>query len=356
MKLGLGLYKHQLNGEHFRFARQAGCTHIVAHLVDYFAAGDVLPDMKQKRSWGVSTNQGELWTAEMLAELRHAVEEEGLQLEAIENFDPSHWYDVLLDGPERDRQIEDLRTMIRRVGEAGIPIIGYNFSLAGVWGHVRGPFSRGGAESVAFCASELDIDRPIPNGEIWNMVYQPDAASGTVPICSREQLWDRAGRFLRDVLPTAEAAGVILAAHPDDPPMEKLRGQPRLVNQPRLYQRLIDSAPSPSNQLEFCLGSLQEMTEGDIYEAIDQYGSQDRIAYVHFRNVKGKVPDYREVFVDEGDIDMFEALRRLKKAGFRGVLIPDHTPHMSCEAGWHAGMAYALGYMRAAMKSIESEG
>ena len=36
MHLGLGLYRHQLNADHYRFARQCGCTHLVIHLVDYF--------------------------------------------------------------------------------------------------------------------------------------------------------------------------------------------------------------------------------------------------------------------------------------------------------------------------------
>lgn len=31
-------------------------------------------------------------------------------------------------------------------------------------------------------------------------------------------------------------------------------------------------------------------------------------------------------------------------------MIPDHTPQLSCEGGWYAGMAYALGYMKAAMQ------
>jgi mannonate dehydratase len=65
------------------------------------------------------------------------------------------------------------------------------------------------------------------------------------------------------------------------------------------------------------------------------------------------VPDYHEVFVDEGDIDMFRILRILHKNGFDGVIIPDHTPQMSCDAPWHAGMAYALGWIRAALTAIE---
>ncbi|UCC54449.1 MAG: mannonate dehydratase, partial [Anaerolineaceae bacterium] len=83
-----------------------------------------------------------------------------------------------------------------------------------------------------------------------------------------------------------------------------------------------------------------------------QYSQQDKIAYVHFRNIIGKVPDYDEVFVDEGDVDMYRVLRILHDNGFDGVLIPDHTPQMNCEAPWHAGMAYAMGYMKAAIRAV----
>ena len=140
-----------------------------------------------------------------------------------------------------------------------------------------------------------------------------------------------------------------LAAHPDDPPAPVLRGQPRLVYQPRLYQKLLDLRPSPRNALEFCVGSLAEMTEGNIYEVVDHYSRQGKIAYVHLRNVHGKVPRYRETFVDDGDVDMIRVLGILKKNGFDGVVIPDHTPQMACSAPWHAGMAYALGYIRAVL-------
>ena len=134
--------------------------------------------------------------------------------------------------------------------------------------------------------------------------------------------------------------------------MPYIRNTPRLVYQPEMYQKLIDLKPSPSNNLEFCLGTIAEMTEGDIYEATDKYSKQEKIAYIHFRNVIGKVPDYKEVFVDEGDIDMIEIVRILKKNNFDGVLIPDHTPQMTCDGSWYAGMAYAMGFMKAAMKIV----
>lgn len=134
--------------------------------------------------------------------------------------------------------------------------------------------------------------------------------------------------------------------------MPFMRGQPRLVYQPDMYQRLIDIMPCSANALELCLGTLAEMTEGDIYDAVEKYSRQGVIGYIHFRNVRGKVPHYRESFVDDGDIDMLRVLRILKDNSFDGVLIPDHTPRMECAAPWYAGMAYAMGYMRAALTSL----
>ena len=81
----------------------------------------------------------------------------------------------------------------------------------------------------------------------------------------------------------------------------------------------------------------------DVYEAIETYTGQDRTAYVHLRNVKGRVPSYYETFIDDGDVDMVKALRLYHRHGYQGVLIPDHSPEMTCAAPWHAGMAYAPG-------------
>jgi mannonate dehydratase len=354
MKLGLGLYKHLLTRDNFQFARQAGATHLVVHLVDYFKGGRHNPQGNQPtgsdHGWGLAGDPDQLWTVADLSNLRQSIEAEGLILEAVENFDPAHWHDILLDGPKKKQHLENVKTIIRRLGEAGIPIMGYNFSIAGVCGRTSGPFARGNAISVGMAAP---LDTPMPNGMVWNMVYDPYAPLGTVPPITPDELWTRLEVFLTEILPVAERAGVRLAAHPDDPPMPTMRGQPRLVYQPHLYQRLLDLNPSPANTLEFCLGTLAEMTEGDIYQTVEQYSRQQKLAYVHFRNVHGKVPQYRETFVDDGDIDMLRVLKILKKNKFSGVIIPDHTPQMTCDAPWHAGMAYALGYLKAAIQSLE---
>jgi mannonate dehydratase len=353
MKLGIGLYKHMLTRENFQFARQAGATHVVAHLVDYFRGGAHATRDDQPTGadtgWGIAGDPDTLWSLEELVALRREVEGAGLKLEAIENFDPAHWHDILLDGPKRALHIANVQTIIRRMGEAGIPVMGYNFSIAGVAGRTRGNYARGGAPSVGM---EGPYDAPMPLGMVWNMVVDPKAPAGNLPSITHDELWRRLEGFLREVVPVAEKVGVKLAAHPDDPPMEFIRGQPRLVYQPRLYQKLIDLNPSPANALEFCIGSIAEMTEGGLYDAVDQFSRSGRLGYVHFRNVAGKVPHYKETFVDDGDIDMIRVLGILKTNGFKGVLIPDHTPQMSCGAPWHAGMAYALGYMRGAMQAL----
>lgn len=354
MRLGIGLYKDMLRQENYRFARQAGCTDIIAHLANYYTDGAIVPETDGSHNYGV-TEIGDEWSLDSLTSLRREIEAEGLHLEGIENFNPAGWYDILLDGPLKQKQMGNLKTIIKNVGMAGIPVFGYNFSIAGVWGHTRRNAARGGADTACFDREDGGADFPIPKGQVWNMTYDPDAPKGILEKVTQEELWERWTYFINEITPVAEEYGVKMAAHPDDPPMPEMRGQARLVYNPGYYQKMVDINPSPANCFEFCMGSIQEMREGNIYEAIERYAPMGRLAYIHFRNVKGKVPHYVEAFVDDGDIDMMRCVRLLKKYEYDGVLIPDHTPQMECRAPWHAGMAYALGYMRAAFKAAEGE-
>jgi mannonate dehydratase len=361
MKLGLGLYGNMLNRDHYRFARQCGATHIVAHVVGHFKRADakvLTTDGTLDYGFGVSAPDDGAWTYEWMRALKADMATEGLTLEAIENFEPAHWHDVLLDGPQRDAQMTRLKQIIRDMGRAGIPVMGYNFSVAGVWGRQNVASARGGAISVGFHAPD---EPPIPHGMVWNMVYDPDnfdpsGTRGVIAPFSHAVLWDRFTRFVRELTPVAEGAGVKLALHPDDPPLPTLRGTPRLVHRWDLYEKVLETVDSPHNGMEFCLGTLAEMSEragfADFYDMVDHYSATGRIHYIHFRNVRGIAPHYDEVFVDEGDVDMLNVLRVLRKNRFDGVLIPDHTPAMTCDAPWYAGKAYAMGYMRAAMNLI----
>lgn len=354
MHIGIGLYRHMLNDEYFQFAAQIGCTHLIVHLASYYSK-EVVTATDSEHNYGESRSDDAVWTEEFISSLVEKAKKYGLAIYGIENFNPSHWYDILLDGPNKEKQLEHLKHIITIIGKCGIKAFGYNFSLAGVWGHQHKNVARGCAESVCFDASELDLEAPIPNGQIWNMTYDANAPAGYLSSVSREELWSRFKWFLKGILPVAEKAGVEMALHPDDPPMPEMRRTARLVYQPEYYKDVMDISNSPSNKIEFCMGSIQEMTHGDIYEAIETYA--EKISYVHFRNVRGKVPCYDEVFVDDGDIDMYRAIKLFAKTNFQGVLIPDHTPLITAGGdAWKAGMAYAIGYMKALLDAIKKEG
>lgn len=166
-------------------------------------------------------------------------------------------------------------------------------------------------------------------------------------------MWERVTCFLERVAPVAEKAGVKLAAHQDDPPVPYLRGAGRLLIDHDALQRLLDIVPSPSNTLEFCQGTVAEMGPDRVVDAIRRFAGQGKISYVHFRNVRGQAPKFDEVFIDEGDVDMLEAMRAYKEADFDGVITPDHAPRVAGDSGYgHRGRAFALGYIRALMHAV----
>ena len=117
MKLGLGLYRHMLSPDYYAFARQAGCTDVIVHLVDYFKQGSANPRDNQptggpSQPWGHAGDPEKLWTVKELRELKKQINDADLRLAGIENLDPAHWHDVLLDGPNRAKHIENVKIII----------------------------------------------------------------------------------------------------------------------------------------------------------------------------------------------------------------------------------------------------
>ena len=351
MKVGFGLYKNSLNHNNYEFVNQIGATHIVAHLTNYFSGENPEISSGGNNGWGVCENEP-IWDFDLLSGLKREMKEHGLIFEAIENFNPLHWYDILLDGPKKNEQIEGLKKLIQTMGQVGIPIMGYCFSLAGVWGWERGKYARGNAESVALIEGSRDFQEPIPDGMIWNMRYKEGNPNKFVPITDTSEVWERLEFFINELIPVAEENNVSLAAHPNDPPLPIMRRTGRILKNPSEYEKLININQSQNNKIEMCLGSIQEMAENGLENYLDKFSKENRIGYIHFRNVVGKVPNYVEAFVDDGDINMLNVIKILKKNCYEGVIIPDHTPALNCSAPWHAGMAYAVGYIKGLINSV----
>ncbi|MBT5876219.1 MAG: TIM barrel protein, partial [Candidatus Latescibacteria bacterium] len=284
MRLGIGFSHENFTVENLLYARQLGVTDVIVH--------------------GPRLGDNGVLEYDELVQVKRMATEQGLRLAAIENLPRDHWHDVLHAGSDRDNQIENVCQTIRNMGRAEIPILGYYFSIVGVWGHWRSYRSGGGRGGSG-----------VKSFDLAKVTDQAPLASGPVTV---EEMWSRLAYFLERVVPVAEESGVKLAAHQDDPPAGYLRGVGRLLTNHENMQRLIDLVPSPNNGLEFCQGTVAEMGIDGVIEAIHRFGAQKKIFYVHFRNVKGQFPKFDEVFADEGDVNMFEAMKAYRSVGFDG--------------------------------------
>ena len=324
---------HEVTEEVLKFAKQLGVSGIIVHSPKLFGNG--------------------YWEFNSLLHLRTRVEAAGLKLEAIENLPWHFYYKVMLGLSGRDEQIENWCKTLRNMGAAGIPILGYHFVPLFVWRTSLDTRGRGGARVTSF-DMELAKNAPLM-ARAFSFVDTTSLLppSAYHPI-SEEEMWENFTYFLKAVIPVAEEAGVKMALHPDDPPVPSLGGVARIMRSVDAFKRVIEIVPSDYNGLEFCQGCFSEMGT-NVIEAIRYFGSRKKIFYVHFRDVRGTAGNFVETFIDEGQTDMFEAMKAYKEVGFDGPIIVDHTPHIVDDSTWgHRGRAYAMGYIKALMDVVNA--
>lgn len=301
-----------------KFAKQLGVTHLKIN------SGELM-DERQR---------GPIQLPKLL-DVKKKIEEHGLQIGVAllpQGVGSQHW-NIRLGRPEREQEIEDVCRSIEIIGKEGIPVVEYVFNLAAVFGSESKPSGRGGA-IVRHFDYEKSKHAP-PN---------PEFAANT------EEVWERIKWFLERIVPVAETANVKLACHPDDPPVPTIKGETRVLGSLEGMKRLIELVPSEANCLNFCQGTVTEMGV-DVIEAIRYFGSRGKIQHVHFRNIKGSVPRFDESFIDDGDVDMLEALRTYKEIGYTGTIMPDHWPRVAGDSPL-IGHAHALGYLKALMETL----
>lgn len=285
---------------------------------------------------------GEVWSTDALTEMRDRVEAHGLRLYAFEKM-PVPLYEILLaeDEAVREQKLDVLKQTIRNLGAADIPVLGYSgHPPDGAVRTTRSKEIRGGAEVSAFDIDEFQ-DEPLVDRDL-----------------DEETLWTEYERFLEEIVPVAEEAGVTLGVHPSDPPLEQIGGIPLLFRNFQTFKRAMGLVDSPNHGLKFCLGCWSEMGE-DLVEVIRYFGGED-IVYVHFRDVVGTVPNFYETFIDDpaSNYDEYEVMKTLYDEGFTGVMTPDHVPLMAGETAWEfgggKGRAYTVGYLKGLLKAITS--
>jgi mannonate dehydratase len=343
IRLALGQF-NELTDEKLRFAAQLGVAGIQMNT-------PLLP------------GEGR-WEERDLRVLVERTQAGGLRFEAIENVPVQFYDEVMTGGPNRGRQIENYIATIRAMGRAGIPVLGYHFMPNSVWRTEQRAPGRGGAGCTAFDQAVVDavpdaagLRRFLPSG-LGLKEKMPIRGPGE-PVLDEETMWANYSYFIRAVLPAAEEAGVRLALHPDDPPVPMLGGVARLFWRPEGFYRAFEIAgESPAWALDLCLGCCSEMVGGaaNVHELIDFFGPRGKLAYIHFRDVQGTVPAFRECFLGEGNFDPAEVMLRLIEVGFDGFLLDDHVPHLDGDTPWcHRGRAHAVGYMQGLLRMAERQ-
>lgn len=255
---------------------------------------------------------------------------------------------TLYGKPGRDEEIDKVRQSIRAAGRAGLPVIEYNFYAHRLVEGYYEEIGRGGAGMTAFDYDRVKELPPLPEEGVHSL----------------EEMWSNIEYFLKAVVPVAEEAGVRLALHPNDPPAPLSRGSGQIMGTVAGWKRLIEIVPSPANGITFDCGVTREMGE-DPVEACRYFASRKRINHMHFRNVRVGKPyeKYTEVFLDEGQVDMFGVMKELVRQKYTGVIYPEHPRALDADrdqanirssypgGGGYAGFAYNVAYTRAMLQA-----
>jgi mannonate dehydratase len=298
-----------------------------------------------------SARMDDAWSVESLRRLRERVESFGvtldmvpLPLSSVEISRSENPAILLAKDPDRGRQIDDICQMIRNTARAGIPAVKYNLTLIGIprTAPTRG---RGGARYSTFVYADAKQDPPLT-----------DAG----PI-DADTYWERITYFLNRVVPVAAEHKVRLACHPQDPGMPRgkgWRGVETVLGSVEGLKRFVSIAESPFHGLNFCQGTVAEMLQKpgeQIFEVIRYFGARGKIFNVHFRNISGGFLNFRETFIDDGDVDMLEAMRVYREIGYDGMMMPDHVPAIDGDANSLQGFAFAFGYIKALIAAVGAE-
>ncbi len=280
------------------------------------------------------------WEPAAIKAVKEAWDNVGLKLSVIEG-PPALSEKTKLGLAGRDEEIANFITFMKNLKQyGGIDTICYNWMPVIGWYRTKNDKpGRGGALVTAFDYEDVKDAPMTPYGEV-----------------SKETLWKTLEYFLKAVIPEAEKIGMKLAMHPDDPQVDSIKGISRIMTTVENFRKMVDLYPSPSNGITMCQGNFSLMG-ADIPTVVHEFGKRKLIHFVHFRNVRGGKFKFEETFHDEGQIDMYAAMKSYYDIGFKGPIRPDHVPTMAGDSNDHPGYSiigtlFALGYMRGLMESI----
>ena len=254
---------------------------------------------------------------------------------------------AIYNRPGRDEDIEKVIQSVKAAGKAGLPVVEYNW-----YAHraMEGYFEETGRAGAGWTGFDYERMKDLP----------PLENEGAHTL---DEMWANITYFLKAVIPEAAKAGVRMALHPNDPPAPLSRGSQQIMATIEGWKKLVDIVKSPSNGITFDCGVTKEMG-GDPVEVCRYFSARDCINHMHFRNVIVKKPyeRYTEVFIDEGENNMFAVMKELVKQKYPRLIYPEHPRAIDYDRergpirGYPGGGSYAayavnVGYTRAMLQA-----
>ena len=284
---------------------------------------------------------GEVWSRESIAELKKMTEDAGLKFDVIESV-PVH-EDIKLGKPSRDKYIDNYCENIRRLGEAGVKCICYNFMPVFDWTRTQlDHVNPDGSTSLVYYQEQVDKVDPLKSDSDltlpgWDASYTRDELASVVAEyneMTEDDLWDNVKYFLERVIPVAAECDINMAIHEDDP-CWSIFGLPRIITDEKNLDRFLSLVDDPHNGITLCVGSLGCSKKNDVVKMAAKYAKMGRIHFAHMRNVAILENGFEERahLSSCGSIDMYAVMKALYDNGFDGYVRPDHGRMIWGETG-----------------------
>lgn len=322
-----------------------------------------IPGMSGIVSAVYDVKPGGVWSMQSIQQIKTAAQANGLEFEVVESVPVPE--DIKLGNKKAPALIDAYCENIRRLGQAGVKCVCYNFMPVFDWlrselEHVQPD----GANALAYDEATVRAMDPA-KGDLslpgWDASYTKEELKSLLAAYAQideNQLWKNLTAFLEAVIPVAREAGVNMAIHPDDPPWGMF-GLPRIITCAENYRRFLNIVPDAHNGLTFCTGSLGANPENDLPAMAAEFC--DRIHFLHLRNIKRTGErQFQEVAhpTDCGSLDMYGIVKALVDHGFDGYVRPDHGRMIWGEKGRYGyglfdralGAAYITGLFEAVEK------
>lgn len=312
-----------------------------------------------------SVPAGEVWPVDDINKLKSTIAKAGFSFEVVESV-PVH-EDIKLRRGDYKRLIDNYRENIKRLGNAGIKCICYNFMPVFDWTRSRlAQELPDGSNALVYYKDDVaDMDPTKMALPGWDASYEPDEIKELIDSykeLGEEGLWENLKYFINEIMPVAIEYDVNMGIHPDDPPWP-LFGIPRIITDEAAIDRFLALYDDKHHGLSLCSGSLGCTRINDVPALIRKYGSEGRIHFAHVRNVKilddGSFEESAH-FSSCGSLDIYEILKAYHDCGYEGYLRPDHGRMIWGETGkpGYGLFDRALGaaYMNGIWEALEKNG